>query len=530
MSVGIHSGELTLVLVGDPSVHRELVVCGPTATRTVQLEAAARTDEIRLSAEAADLLPAGCVDRGGALPLLTRAPDLDDIPVAPGPANAAEADLASGAARRRSASTCSPATCPRTIARSPSRSCASRGPTTWSHATRPERLVAALDECVRLVQHAAQRHGVTFLESDVDANGVRIMLVAGAPRSGEHNEDRLLRAVQHILGAPTPLPIQIGIDRGAVFTGVLGPSFCRTYSVKGDAVNVAARLAASARPGEALVTLSTLEHSGARFEHEPLPPVQVKGKSAPIELARLGGSVLPRPESTAAEGELIGRDAELASLRSTVEAASAGNGGLVEIVGEPGIGKSRLAQAVLADLDVPSYLDRLRRVRDAHAVLGLPRAVRVRAAAPGRASGRGRAARRRGRVRPDARWPGCRCSPGSSTSTWPPLPRSTRSTTGSGRRSCRTSPCGAWSPRFPNGRCSSSRTSITWTTPRPVCWTGCAPRPAAVVARARDQARRGRRLPARARGGVGTAGTPGRRRGGAAGARDGGDRAADRAR
>src|SRR3954454_2610418 len=58
MSVGIHSGELTLFLVGDPSIHRELIVCGPTATRTAELEAAAGTDEIRLSAETAQLLPA----------------------------------------------------------------------------------------------------------------------------------------------------------------------------------------------------------------------------------------------------------------------------------------------------------------------------------------------------------------------------------------------------------------------------------------------------------------------------------------
>ncbi len=86
--------------------------------------------------------------------------------------------------------------------------------------------------------------------------------------------------------------------------------------------------------------------------------MQVKGKSAPIEVARLGSSTLQRLESTAADGELTGRDVEMAALRSAVESASAGNGALVEICGEAGIGKSRLVQALLAEVDVPSYLIR----------------------------------------------------------------------------------------------------------------------------------------------------------------------------
>lgn len=355
MSVGVHSGELAMFLVGDPAEHRELIVCGPTATRTVQIESAARTDEIRLSDETAGLLPSDCVDCQGMLPLLIRAPDLHDRPVPTDAIDPPDTELAG-------------------VLSPPIRDYLLSGELSSEHrkvavafvrfsgtddllaCEGSKRLLAALDECVRLVQHAANRHGVTFLESDIDADGARIMVVAGAPLSGEHNEDRLLRTAQQILGASAPLPVQIGIDRGAVFTGVLGPSFCRTYSVKGDAVNVAARLAASARPGEALVTQNTLAHSSARFGHEVLPPREVKGKSAPIEVARLGSSVLQRVESISPDGELTGRDAELAALHSAVEAASEGRGALVEIVGEPGIGKTRLMQALLADLDLPSYL------------------------------------------------------------------------------------------------------------------------------------------------------------------------------
>ena len=356
MSVGIHSGELSLFLVGDPNVHRELIVCGPTATRTAQIGSAARTDEIRLSPETAELLPAGCVAPDGALPLLTRAPGLQEAP-AIDLLDTADADLEA-------------------VLSPPIREYLLAGE--WSAEHRKvavgfvrlsgtddllaregtEQLAAALDECVQLVQHAAHRHGVTFLESDIDTNGVRMMVVAGAPRSGDHDADRLLRTVQQILGTSTALPIQIGVARGAVFAGVLGPSFTRTYSVKGDAVNVAARLAARARPGEALVALTSLTRASERFEYERLPPMLVKGKSAPIEVARLGSSTLHRLESTALDGELTGRDAEMAALRSAVESASGGNGQLVEICGEAGVGKSRLVQALLAETNLPSYLIR----------------------------------------------------------------------------------------------------------------------------------------------------------------------------
>lgn len=357
MSVGLHSGELDLFLVGDPDVHRELIVCGATATRAVQVESAARTDEIRLSPETAALLPDACVAVDGTLPLLARAPHVHETPVATDLMDAAGVDLAGVLSppvrdylldREFSAAH-------RKVAVGFVRFSGTDGLLVDRGAGQ---VVAALDECVQLVQHAAQRHGVTFLESDIDTDGVRILLVAGAPRSGEHNEDRLLRAVQDLLASTTPLPVRAGIARGAVFAGVLGPTFCRTYSVKGDAVNVAARLAASARPATALVTLATLAHSSARFEHDVLPPMRVKGKSEPIEVARLGSSVLQRLESetVSPDVELTGRDAELAALRAAVEAASDGNGALVEIVGEPGIGKTRLLQALLADLEVPSYL------------------------------------------------------------------------------------------------------------------------------------------------------------------------------
>jgi class 3 adenylate cyclase/tetratricopeptide (TPR) repeat protein len=354
MSAGIHTGQLTFFLVGDPAIHRELMVCGPAASRTAQIEEAAQPGEIGLSTEAAALLAPACVDTTGPMPLVAAEPELADLDIRES-MDSDDADL--GVALAPSV---------RTYLQEDELTAEHRkvgvafvrfsGTDDLLARGGPEQLASALDECVRVVQGAAARHGVTFVESDIDRDGGKIMIVAGAPRSAGHDEDRLLRVAWQIISTPTTLPLQIGVNRGAVFTGVIGPSFCRTFSVKGDAVNLAARVAAKARPGQALATLPTIAHAGARYEHEPLPPFRVKGKSAPIETASLGPAFETAVTPDTSAGELVAREVELSVLRSARDEAVAGTGALVEVVGEPGIGKSRLVQAMLAEIDTPSLL------------------------------------------------------------------------------------------------------------------------------------------------------------------------------
>jgi class 3 adenylate cyclase len=69
----------------------------------------------------------------------------------------------------------------------------------------------------------------------------------------------MLLAVRRILDAELPLPVRIGINRGAVFAGDIGPAYRRTFTVMGDPVNLAARVMAKAEPGHAYVTESVLE-------------------------------------------------------------------------------------------------------------------------------------------------------------------------------------------------------------------------------------------------------------------------------
>ncbi|MGA2928132.1 MAG: hypothetical protein ABSG43_19470, partial [Solirubrobacteraceae bacterium] len=76
-----------------------------------------------------------------------------------------------------------------------------------------------LDELVRLVQAAADRYEVCFLDTDISASGGKIRLSAGAPRVVGDDEERMLLALRQIIEADPPLPVQAGVNLGPVFTG-----------------------------------------------------------------------------------------------------------------------------------------------------------------------------------------------------------------------------------------------------------------------------------------------------------------------
>ncbi|MGH3026545.1 MAG: AAA family ATPase, partial [Gaiellaceae bacterium] len=213
-----------------------------------------------------------------------------------------------------------------------------------------EALGDAIDECVRNVAMSTAELGVTFFESDISVDGGKIMLTAGAPRSTGHEEERLLRAGRRILDRAGTLPLRIGVNRGRVFAGELGPFYRRTYSVKGDAINLAARVMAKAKPGQMLATRDAIEHSDALFDEEVLEPFMVKGKSQPISAVAVHRRLGVR-ERRLTTSPLVGRQAEMATLGAALEAARQGKGSLVQIVGEPGIGKSRLLQELTSGAD-----------------------------------------------------------------------------------------------------------------------------------------------------------------------------------
>ena len=158
----------------------------------------------------------------------------------------------------------------------------------------PRALTTAIDEALQIVQNAAAAHDVCFLGTDVDIDGGKIILVGGAPRSAGDDTDRLLTAVREAVRRAGRLPLRAGIAHGRVFTGDTGSPTRRTYSVKGDAVNLAARLAGHADLGSILMAADVLDHTRRYYAVNEAPAATLKGKSQPVPVVTLGDPLEPR--------------------------------------------------------------------------------------------------------------------------------------------------------------------------------------------------------------------------------------------
>jgi len=143
------------------------------------------------------------------------------------------------------------------------------------------------------------------------------------------------------------LALRVGVNTGIAVTGAIGDRESE-FGVLGDAVNVAARLEQAAEPGEILVGDATYRRTPGLFTYEPHPPIVARGKTAPVVAWRL---VATAAEDVAPDRRtaLVGRDAEMAALLGALDDALAGHGRLVSIVGEAGLGKSRLVDELIAD-------------------------------------------------------------------------------------------------------------------------------------------------------------------------------------
>src|SRR6201997_1231304 len=145
--------------------------------------------------------------------------------------------------------------------------------------------------------------------------------------------------------------MRVGLNSGDVVVRAIGNDLYMDYSAIGQTTHLAARMEQLASPGSTLLTAETLHLVEGLVQVHPLGPVPVKGLAAPVEVFELvGASALRgRFQARVAGGltRFVGRDTELAALRQTLARAGEGHGQVVALVGEAGVGKSRLVYEVV---------------------------------------------------------------------------------------------------------------------------------------------------------------------------------------
>ena len=206
----------------------------------------------------------------------------------------------------------------------------------------PERAGVAVDRCYEAVRAEIERAGGTAERAVGDV----VVAAFGVPAAHEDDAERALHAalgVQRRLAQSPGGPLsRIGVNTGYV---VLEKPRQGSASVAGNPVNVCALLQQAAAPGEVLVGSRTVAAVGGAFEFAAASPVSVRGMAGAIGFRRLVRALSPtRPRGVAGlRSAFVGRAGELADLRQAyARAVASGRPQLVTVVGEAGVGKTRL--------------------------------------------------------------------------------------------------------------------------------------------------------------------------------------------
>jgi class 3 adenylate cyclase/tetratricopeptide (TPR) repeat protein len=218
----------------------------------------------------------------------------------------------------------------------------------------PEEAVRILDQALEQMMEAVHRYEGTV--NQVMGDG--IMALFGAPLAHEDHAVRACYAalrMQERIGAfgdlmrrtaGVPFQIRVGLNSGEVMVRSIENDLSMTYTAVGPTVHLAARMEQMAKPGAILATGDTVALAAGRVATRALGPVPVRGLHTPVEIHEVRGAVTAqtRAQALAARGltPFVGREADLERLLAALEAARGGPGQAVAVVGEAGVGKSRL--------------------------------------------------------------------------------------------------------------------------------------------------------------------------------------------
>jgi class 3 adenylate cyclase len=229
------------------------------------------------------------------------------------------------------------------------------GSTTLAESMDPEDWTQIVNEAFDLMSKAVFHYEGTIAQLQGDA----MLAFVGAPVAHEDDPERAVRAALEMIGSVAEFAAQLkashglefriraGINSGPVIVGNVGSDLRYEYTALGDAVNVAARVQTAADPGTVMVTANTQRFISGAFDFEDRGDVDVKGKSEPLHLYRVVGLRAERKSSRGLEqvglsSPLVGRAQDLQALVEAFSVVRAGRGRVAVVLGEPGIGKSRL--------------------------------------------------------------------------------------------------------------------------------------------------------------------------------------------
>jgi len=218
----------------------------------------------------------------------------------------------------------------------------------------PEEVHQIMDGCFKILMDEIHKYEGTINQFTGDG----IMALFGAPVAHEDHGQRACHAalsIQKVLknfeekikrdfGAD--FKMRFGLNSGPVIVGSIGDDLRMDYTAIGDTTNLAARMERIAKPGTSLVAWNTYKLAKDFFDFKPLGKLEVKGKEKAQETFELikTGKVETRIEASMAKGwtKFVGRQQELHTLNEAFAKAQSGTGQVVGIVGDAGVGKSRL--------------------------------------------------------------------------------------------------------------------------------------------------------------------------------------------